>query len=297
MENKPSATAQIVALNLAITSRRPGFGNLVASETLAMTEAILASTPRSRFWLRISKLPGFLSIFDRFESWTVPGMATHQVLRKLCLEEEIVRSLESGFKQFVVLGGGFDTLTARLARRFPSCSFLEADHPATQAVKKRALESAGYLSPNLALVPVDFNKTEVKEALLGLPAFRPEAPTVVLCEGVLMYLNPEAVDRLFAGLASLPCPSLRFAFTFMEAEPGGPVAFHNSSPLVSAWLRWRKEVFTWGTTRKDMGAFLSKRAFVLEEVVDHADLRKRYVDGLEGVRIAEGEKIAFAMRR
>lgn len=297
MEHEPSATAQIVALNLSLTARRPGFGRLLAPDTLALNEAMLACMPRSRFWLKVGSLPGFHRLFDRFESFTVPGMALHQVLRKRCLEEKVVRSLESGFRQVVVLGGGFDTLTARLARRFPSCVFLEADHPATQAVKKRALEKAGYLGPNLALVSLDFNRSEVKEALLGLPAFLCDVPTLILCEGVLMYLAPEAVDRLMAGMASLPCPSLRFAFTFMEAEPGGPIAFRGSSPLVSAWLRLRKEAFTWGTTRRDLGAFLSRRGFLLEEVMEQRDLRSRYLDGLAGARLAEGEKIAFAIRR
>lgn len=297
MKDQPSATAQIVALNLAITSRRPGLGHLVDAEALALIESLLASLPRARFWLKVAALPGVPRLFDAFESLTVPGMALHQVLRKRCIEEKVVHSLQSGFSQVVVLGGGFDTLAARLARRFPSCAFLEADHPATQAVKKRALEKAGYLGPNLELIPVDFNRTEARDVLLGNRAFKPEAPTVFLCEGVLMYLAPEAVDTLFAGLASLPCESLRFAFTFMEAQPGGSIAFRNASPLVSAWLRFKKEVFTWGIPGKDLGEFLAGRGFDLEEVVDHAGLRRRYLEGREGARVAEGEKIAFAVRQ
>jgi methyltransferase (TIGR00027 family) len=221
-------------------------------------------------------------------------MALHQVLRKRALEDDVVRSLDSGFSQLVVLGGGFDTLAARLAKSRPTCNVLEADHPATQAVKHHVLQQAGYLGPNLSLIPVDFNRTEARELLLGLPAFRRDAPTLFLCEGVLMYLAPEAVDRLISGLASLPCPSSRFAFTFMEAEPGGPIAFRNASPLVSAWLRLRNETFTWGIRGMDLGAFLSRHGFDLEEVLDHADLRRRYLEGREDARIAEGEKIAFA---
>jgi methyltransferase (TIGR00027 family) len=294
MEDKPSATAQVVALNLALISRRPGLGHLVDAEALALTHRLLESQPRSGSWLRALSLPGVPRLFSIFESLTIPGLALHQALRKRRLEEYIVGGIRFGVRQVAVLGGGFDTLMARLARAHPACNFLEADHPATQAVKRRVLEHAGYLGPNLALIPVDFNRTPAHEALLAHPSFRRDVPTVVLCEGVLMYLDPAAVDRLFAGLASLPCPSVRFAFTFMEAEPGGSVAFRNSTPLVSAWLRLRKEVFTWGLPRKDLAAFLAARGFDLEDVADHDDLRKRYLDGRKGFRIAEGEVLAFS---
>jgi methyltransferase (TIGR00027 family) len=297
MKDQPSATAQIVALNLALIARRPGMGHLVAPETLSLNAALLSSQPRSRFWLKALSLPGAHRLWAALESLTIPGLALHQVLRKRCLEEQVVRGLQAGFRQVVVLGGGLDTLTARLARTYPACSFLETDHPATQAVKGRVLAQAGYLGSNLSLIPVDFNRSEVRDVLLVHPAFQPEARTVIVCEGVLMYLDPDAVGRLFAGLATLPCESLRFAFTFMEAEPGGPIAFRESTPLVAAWLRVRQEVFTWGIPRQDLGAFLSRHGFALEEVTDHTDLRRRYLKGREGDRIAEGEVLAFSRSR
>src|SRR5687768_12226040 len=255
--DRPSATARIVALNVSFVAAHPRLGRLVDTETRSLTAALLASGRRARFWLSRAGKPWFPAAFTAYESLTVPGMALHQVLRKRWLEEAVEAGLGDGVKQVVVLGGGLDTLTARLARRHPPVRFLEADHPATQAVKRRALERLGRLAPNLELVPMDFNRLPVHAALLDHRGFDRDASTLILCEGVLMYLDPQSVDRLFAGLASLPVPSLRFAFTYMEPGPGGRIAFAGSSPLVSAWLRWRKESFTWGLPRRDLEAFLA----------------------------------------
>lgn len=296
-EDRPSATAQIVALNVAFVAAHPDFGRLVDPETRALNAELLGFSRRARFWLKISGRSWFHRAFPIYESCVVPGMALHQVLRKLWLEEAVERSLKDGVRQVVILGGGFDTLAARLARRHPSVGFLETDHPATQAVKRRALERAGYLGANLALASLDFNRLPLQGALQALPGYSPEAPTLVLCEGVLMYLDPAAVDRLFTGLAALPCPSLRFAFTYMEPGPDGRIAFAGSSPLVSAWLRWRRESFTWGLSRTGLEAFLSSRGFHLDRAEDEAGLRDRYVKNAEDARIAAGEKLALATRK
>ncbi len=295
-ENSPSATAQIVALNVAFIAARPELTHLVDAETRDLNREILAYSRRSRLWIRISGQRLFQRAFPAFEACIVPGMALHQVLRKLWLAEQVQRGLDAGITQVVILGGGFDTLAARMARRYPSAQFLETDHPATQAVKRRALERAGYLAPNLTLASVDFNLHPVKEAILGLPEFRPEAPTLFLCEGVMMYLDPAAIDRLFAGLASFPCPALSLAFTYMEPGTDGRIAFAGSSPLVAAWLRWRKENFTWGLSRTHLDGFLAARGFSLEQEADDATLRDRYLPGVRGARIAAGEKLAFATR-
>jgi methyltransferase (TIGR00027 family) len=223
-------------------------------------------------------------------------MALHQVLRKRWLEQAVEQALAEGVRQVVVLGGGLDTLAARLARRHPSVHFLEADHPATQAVKRTALERAGYLGPNFSLAAMDFNRWTLGEALRARPEFRLDAPSLFLCEGVLMYLDPAAVDSLFAGLAALTCPSLRFAFTYMEPGPDGSIAFAGSRPVVKAWLRWRKEAFTWGLPRGGLEAFLASRGFALDRAADDSTLRELFLADGMAERIASGEKLALATR-
>lgn len=295
-DDSPSATAQIVALNVALVAARPGIGHLVDPETRALNAEFLAFSRRARFWLALSRHPWFHRLFEAFESRVVPGMALHQVLRKRWLEQAVEQGLAEGVRQVVVLGGGLDTLAARLARRHPSTRFLEADHPATQAVKRAALDRAGYLGPNLALAAVDFNRTPLGDALRARPEFRPDVPTLFLCEGVLMYLEPVAVDRLFAALRALPCPSLRFAFTYMEPGADGSIAFAGSRPVVKAWLRWRKEAFTWGLARRDLEGFLASRGFALEQAADDGTLRGLFLQGMPEARIAAGEKLALATR-
>lgn len=296
-EDSPSATARIVALNLAFVATRPGFDRLVDPEARALNAELLSYSRRARIWLALGRQAWFPRLFDAYESLVVPGMALHQALRKLWLERMVSRCLDEGVRQVVVLGGGLDTLAARLARRHPDVRFLETDHPATQAVKRAALERSGYLGPNLSLAAVDFNRVSPAAALRARPEFRSDVPVLFLCEGVLMYLQPAAVDGLLAGLADLPNPDVRFAFSYMEPGPDGRIAFADSSPLVDAWLKWRKESFTWGLARRDLEGYLAARGFSLQGSADETDLRGLLPAHCSEARIAAGEKLALTARR
>lgn len=297
-EGKPSATARIVAMNIMAVAESPDFHGLVSAETRALTARLLgAGGALSRRLPALLAKPWARGCFGLYERLTIPGLALHQALRKRRLEEAVAGRLEKGVRQLVVLGGGFDTLAARLAPRHPAARFIELDHPATQAVKRRALAEAGALGGNLSLHPLDFNRRGLREGLLALPSFRPDEPACFVCEGVLMYLDPQAVERLLADLASLPGAPLAFAFTFMEPGPGGHVAFRGSSPLVAAWLRLRGERFTWGASAAELPALMARHGFALEEIAGASELASRYLSGYPKAPLAEGEMVALAIRR
>ncbi|HKP98276.1 MAG TPA: class I SAM-dependent methyltransferase [Fibrobacteria bacterium] len=290
-----TAAAQLTAFNIAATAARPGISHLVSRETRELAARFLEGRPRLRFWLGMSKRPGFHRWFDRYQALKVPGLALHQTLRNLSLEEAALHGLEAGMEQVLFLGGGFDTMAARLARLYPSARFLELDHPILQAAKRRVLEQTGLLPPNLALAPMDPERPDLKNGP-ALPGFRPGQPTLVLCEGLLMRLSRKAAERVFADLAALPCPVLRFVFTFMEPDSRGHLAYRGGSRLTGAWLRRRGWSFTWGLPAHEMGGFLARHGFILEEIADAEVFRARFLSGLPGAVLAEGEKVAIASR-
>ncbi|MDB5106675.1 MAG: hypothetical protein JWP91_4364 [Fibrobacteres bacterium] len=284
----------MVPFNLAATARRPDFGHLVSREAGDLATRFLADRPRFRFWLDLAARRGFHLWFERFEAFMVPGMALHQALRNLSLEEAAIHGLEAGMEQVLILGGGFNTLAARLARRYPQARFLEIDRPSALAAKRRVLGHSGFLAPNLSLIPWDFRRTDLGAALMALPGFHPREPAFFLCEGVLMHFDPKAAENLFDQLAALPCPALRFAFTFMEPDGNGAISFRGASRLLAAWQRLRGQRFTWGLSTRDLGSFLARRGFALEEVADAGVFRKRFLFGVPDVALAEGEKVAIA---
>lgn len=298
-EDRPSATAFLIARALLFLSRDPETGPLIPP---AVAEAcgwfVNATAPLSGRLARAAGGGPLRGIGYAFERLVIPGITLHYAVRKRYLEDACRRALMEGVSQVLVLGAGYDTLALRLHREYPDALFIECDHPATQRVKRRVLEERACAGPNLQLLPVDLGRRSLGEVIASLPEYRPSADTLLIAEGLTMYLQPRDMEALFAFLRASAGPGSRFAFTFMEPQRNGEIDFPGSTPLVRPWLRLVGEPFTWGIRRDALAAYLPERGFRLEELATADTLRERYLapSGLTGRRLAFGEHIAVARR-
>ncbi len=298
-ETRPSATALLIAQAMAFQGQDPALAGLIAPDAAALWDRFLAAADPDRA-RRVRRLAGqgwVRALADLGERLAIPGIRLHYAVRKLYLEAAVRAAIGAGVTQVAVLGAGLDPLALRLHREFPRILFVECDHPATQRVKRRALEGMAR-GPNLQLLELDHAKAGVADVLPALPAWRPEADTLLLAEGLTMYLQAAEVDALFAFLREHAGAGSRFAFTFMEPQGGGKVDFPGSTPLVRPWLRLVGEPFTWGVRREELPGFLAARGFSLLEVAGADLLRQRYLApaGLAGRRLAVGEYVAVVRR-
>lgn len=294
---KASSTALLIAGATAALGRDPVTAPLVPTGAAEVCGSFLeAAQPGSQRRLEATPLWRLRLQLRLFELLGVPGITLHYLARKRCLEEISRQALDRNVEQVVVLGAGLDTLCFRLHRDFPQALFVECDHPATQELKRRALASRP--GPNLSLVPIDLTQESLAEALLGLEGFRRAAPTLVIAEGLLMYLEEKDVRRVFAAFAECAGPASCFAFTFLEPRPDGRVGFAVANPLVDLWLRWKAEPFRWGVPRGDLSVFLASEGLALESLWDDDTLRERWLKpaGLAHRRIARGECVALARK-
>ena len=131
----------------------------------------------------------------------------------------------AGIAQFVILGAGFDTRAFRLPKDARVRSF-EVDGPKTQAVKRETLGRAGIDSTGVTFVAADFEKEDWLTRLVDA-GFDPGRPALYLWEGVMMYLDKEAVEATLRRIAS--------------TAKGSVVAFDylTTGPLESRALYWR----------------------------------------------------------
>jgi methyltransferase (TIGR00027 family) len=297
-DNTPSATALVVARNIALVAANPRLAHLVPPAAAELTGLLIeAYCRRGGAFLRRARRPWFQFLFRCYERCTIPGLALHQALRKRHIERLVRAGLAEGFEQVVILGGGLDTLALRLHREFPGVHFLELDHPATQRVKREVAEGRQLAGVNLRLRPVDLSQQPLEDFLAASPDYDPQGRTIFLSEGVLMYLSPEEVKGLFAALQQQKCPAVRFVFTFMEPDAQGRPAFRNSTWLVRLWLRLKKEPFRWGLSRAEVAAFLEGCGFSLKEMVTAETFRQADLQGdLKQTTLAEGEIVCVAER-
>ncbi|MCY1078827.1 class I SAM-dependent methyltransferase [Archangium lansingense] len=102
--------------------------------------------------------------------------------------------------QFVILGAGFDTRAFRLPED-RAIRVFEVDTPKTQALKREMVKTAGLDSARVTYVSADFEKEDWLDRLVGA-GFDIGKPALFLWEGVLIYLEKQAVEDTLRKIAS-----------------------------------------------------------------------------------------------
>ena len=137
----------------------------------------------------------------RLTKTLAPGFYEHLISRTRFIDDLIENSAVDGFKQYVILGVGYDTRAHRLS--FPQkLKIFEVDQAEVQRRKRSKLPKNPPNAENVTYVSVDFNHQKLKEELLK-NGFDQNKPTVFTLEGVSQYISKEAVHSTLNEIASL----------------------------------------------------------------------------------------------
>ena len=117
--------------------------------------------------------------------------------------------------QFVILGAGFDTRALRLPKDRQVRSF-EVDTPKTQAIKREMLSKTSIDATSITFVSADFEKEDWFTRLVDA-GFDQSKPALFLWEGVVMYLDREAVEDTLWKIGSCASGSV-VAFDYFTTE-------------------------------------------------------------------------------
>lgn len=221
---RPSHTAAKVARMFVFAGRYSRYAPLLPSGAAELTEQLLLATGAMTPWMqRFYASPHNRAWLERFAERFGPGQLARMALRKRFMDDEIRAALAAGASQVLVLGAGYDTACMRLAAQFEDRLFVEIDHPATSERKRAGVESLGAMRPNLRLLAADLGQTTLSEALARLerPAWDAEARTIVVAEGLLMYLDRGDVERLFRAVHERTGPGSQVAFSYMKCDAQG----------------------------------------------------------------------------
>lgn len=124
----------------------------------------------------------------------------YEAAARVTFFDGVVDRYLDGIKQFVLLGAGFDTRPYNLPKDSGIRSF-EVDTPQTQAVKRETLEKAGIDASAVTFVSADFEKDDWLARLVE-EGFDMNEPALFVWEGVIIYLDAEAVDDTLRTIAS-----------------------------------------------------------------------------------------------
>jgi methyltransferase (TIGR00027 family) len=195
----------------------------------------------------------------------------HVVVRSRYAEDRLALAVERGVRQCVILGAGYDTFAYRQPPWARELAIFEVDHPASQREKRSRLDAAGVALPgNVRFAPIDFERTSLAEGLRsgGLDETRPAFFSWL---GVMMYLEPDAVDAVFSYVASRP-PSSEIAFSF--ARP--PRLFDVGQGPVAAAAFAAGEPWKTRFTPRRLAAKLRALGFAQVELLGVREANERY---------------------
>ncbi len=295
-EGQPSSTAVMIAAEVALLSRDPRLASFVPPGAGELSRAILArAAPWVSRVIERAHHPAIQRAARFIEAFYVRGLALQHNLRKRWVEDRTREALQRGKTQVVVVAAGLDTLSLRLASESPAVQFIEVDHPATQRVKTEAMPH-GRLPDNIAFVPADLSRVRLDDALARRAAWNPLAPTLFIAEGLTMYLEEAAVERLLSSVRGPTGAQRRLIFTFMQWSEERGTHYLRATPLLTTWLRLKGELFRWGLRPEDAESWLQSHGFHLRELVGAEDLRRLYLAGTHaaGDPLAVGEWLSVA---
>jgi methyltransferase (TIGR00027 family) len=153
------------------------------------------------------------------------GQTNDPVLNREAMNEQItvrtryfddffLQTTASGVQQAVILASGLDTRAYRLP--WPAGTVVyEIDQPEVIEFKTRTLAGLG-AEPTAERRTIAIDLRDDWPSALAEAGFDAGKPTAWSAEGLLVYLPPEAQDRLFDDIAALSAPGSRIATEHMD---------------------------------------------------------------------------------
>jgi methyltransferase (TIGR00027 family) len=201
------ATATMVAAGRAVASRDPrGLINDPFAAPLVRAVGI-------EFFAKIADGELEMSDLDPESAPRVQANIDEMAVRTKFFDDYFEAATAGGIRQAVILASGLDSRAYRLA--WPQGTVVyEIDQPEVIEFKTRTLEDIGAApTAQRRTVPIDLR--EDWPAALRAAGFDAGAPTAWCAEGLLIYLPPEAQDRLFDDIHALSVPGSAVATEFV----------------------------------------------------------------------------------
>ena len=284
--NSASKTALIVAKNLLYVHNEYPLLKILDPATVKWTKLLLKELNQGNLlnknWFRI--------LFRIFEKLSINGLAFHHAIRKKIILDLYNKFTRDKLDNLIIVGGGFDVLSLIAIENGKTKKVTELDSLTTQFSKVSILKNLGVNISRCKYEGLDLNNEQLSKKFNDLNLSVNEA-SIIVCEGVLMYLTEEKVKEFLMDL-SFHFNNSKLIFTFMDNDDGS-FHFKGTSVLAKAWLSLVGEPFLWGIKPDQLELFLESCNMKLLEIMDTNEWAN---DNLVEIKpkIAVGEYIAVA---
>jgi methyltransferase (TIGR00027 family) len=156
-------------------------------------------------------------------------------VRTRFFDDFFLNASRDGVRQAVILAAGLDARPYRLS--WPNGSVVyEVDQPKVIEFKSAMMSSLS-AAPAADRRTVSIDLRDDWPAALRDSGFDDTQPTAWSAEGLLMYLPPDAQDRLFDHITALSAPGSRIATEYHGEDPGGPTMSERAGQFNQRWAK------------------------------------------------------------
>ncbi|GEM_PF-3270322 len=279
---RPSRTATKISRLVLLLDADPRLRCVLAPGSAATVEVILRASgvvPQHDIDTMRSTLT--LRFFETAERLFGRGQIFWLGVRKRWMADVVEQSIASGARQLLVVGSGFDPLAVMMAHKHAEVFCVEVDTPSTASPKRTGIEGAGLACSNHLVLDANLASSPLDE-LLGPSGWRNNVRSVVVAEGLLMYLRPVEVESFFAQVRRCTVTGSRLAFSSLSEDKhhrprlqfGGALFNH----FVRTVLSLSGEAMHWGVLPTSIPEFLRAKGFYTIEQPTIQSLRERFLD-------------------
>lgn len=219
----------------------------------------------------------------------VASTANLMLVRTRFIDEHLLRALERGATQVVILGAGFDTRGYRFQDQLRGRRLFEVDHHGTQEFKKRRVaEVLGSPPDNVTYVGIDFQKDKLADALHAA-GYQSSAQTFFVWEGVCMYLQEETVRETLRFVAAKSAAGSLLVLDYACRATIDALKRFPSHPTHRFSTHWG-EPWLFGMPDNREREFFHECGLELRESISLARGREqqRYLTRADGTRLGRG---------
>lgn len=268
LSRRPSATAQWTTLTRALELDRPVAQRIVSDQyaPLFLTggyRQVLAGLRAGRPILRAAQ---------RSE---LTGVAAHALCRHRFIDDHLLGELAAGAEQLLVLGAGYDSRAYRFAAELTGRPVFEVDLAPTSQRKAKIVAAHPETFPAVRVnrVVIDFRTDSLADALLAA-GFSVGVRTVVIWEGVVMYLDDDAVRATLRTLRQLCGAGSTLAMDCWYELRGG--VLDDVRRLGAKAIGLIGEPVTFSLAPDEAPVLLREAGFDVEKLLDWRELAQRY---------------------
>jgi methyltransferase (TIGR00027 family) len=263
------------------------------SRRLVQDDLAIHFLPRLARWIvSLTRWPPAGRLLIYLSEKRAPGIYGYTLCRKRYVDEKTLDAINAGVMSVVILGAGLDTRAYRM-EALAAMPVFEVDLPMNVEYKQRkVLERFGTVPANVTLVPVDFNRQDLRNAL-AQQGHRAEQKSLFIWEAVIPYLSAQGVRRTFDYLETVASGS-RLVFTYIRKDFIEGRNLYGAEALYRAFVQ-KAQLFHFGWEPEEVAPFLAEYGWRELEQVGSQEYMERYMrPSGRNLPVSEIERAVYA---